>query len=131
MKKIIICFISILLVIFMAILYMTVDDSRYNDKIINNILKNTSVKKVNYLKKYNNYYIVMDKEYIYVFDLKYNEILSKDVMLIHGNDNNYDIIYKDDKLMYFNDYMKNDVLVYEYYDIDTYKLISRQYIGGS
>jgi len=115
----------------MAILYMTVDDSRYNDKIINNILKNTSVKKVNYLKKYNNYYIVMDKEYIYVFDLKYNEILSKDVMLIHGNDNNYDIIYKDDKLMYFNDYMKNDVLVYEYYDIDTYKLISRQYIGGS
>ena len=110
---------------------MTINDDRYNDKIIKNVLKNTSVKRVNYLNKYDNYYIVMDKEYVYVFDLKYNEILSKDIMLIHSNDKKYDIIYKDNKLLYFNDYINKDVLVYEYYNIDTYKLVDKKYIGGN
>ena len=131
MKRIIIWFISILLILFFAILCMTINDDRYNDKIIKNVLKNTSVKRVNYLNKYDNYYIVMDKEYVYVFDLKYNEILSKDIMLIHSNDKKYDIIYKDNKLLYFNDYINKDVLVYEYYDIDTYKLVDKKYIGGN
>lgn len=131
MKRIIIWFISILLILFFAILCMTINDDRYNDKIIKNVLKNTSVKRVNYLNKYDNYYIVMDKEYVYVFDLKYNEILSKDIMLIHSNDKKYDIIYKDNELLYFNDYINKDVLVYEYYDIDTYKLVDKKYIGGN
>ena len=131
MKKIIICFIGILLVLFIAILYITINDNKYTNNLEKNILRNTSVKRVDYLNKYNNYYIVIDREYLYVFDLKYNEILSKDIMLVHSNNNNYDIIYKDDNLMYFNDYIKDNVLVYEYYNIDTYKLIDRKYIGGN
>lgn len=131
MKKIIICFIGVLLVLFIAILYITINDNKYTNNLEKNILRNTSVKRVDYLNKYNNYYIVMDREYLYVFDLKYNEILSKDIMLVHSNNNNYDIIYKDDNLMYFNDYIKDNVLVYEYYNIDTYKLIDRKYIGGN
>ena len=131
MKKIIICFIGILLVLFIAILYITINDNKYTNNLEKNILRNTSVKRVDYLNKYNNYYIVIDREYLYVFDLKYNEILSKDIMLVHSNNNNYDIIYKDDNVMYFNDYIKDNVLVYEYYNIDTYKLIDRKYIGGN
>ncbi len=130
MKKIIIWFIGILLVLFIAILYVTGVDNKYNNKMVRAILKNTDVKKVNYLNKYNNYYIVIDDEYVYVFDLKYDEILSKDINLTYRNVNNYDIIYKDANLMYFNDYLKKDILVYEYYDINTYKLINRVFIGG-
>jgi hypothetical protein len=66
-----------------------------------------------------------------LLDDKYQELLRRDIYLINENDNNYEIIYKDDNLMYFNDYMKNDVLVYEYYDINTYKLINRVLVGGN
>lgn len=110
---------------------MVTNDSKYKSRLVKNIIKNTDIKEVNYINKYDDYYIVMDKEYIYLFDLKYDEILSKDVTLVHDNDNKYDIIYKDGKLMYFNDYIREDILVYEYYDIDTYKLIDKKYIGGS
>lgn len=131
MKKFIVLFICILLILFIAILCMTTNDNKYTSKLVKDIIKNTDVKEVNYLNKYDNYYIVVDQEYIYLFDLKYDEMLSKDIALVHSNDNNYDIIYKDGNLMYFNDYIKKDVLVYEYYDIDTYKLIDKKYIGGN
>ena len=114
----------------MAIIYVLINDNKYQRKLEKNIINNTDVKEISYLNKYGNYYIVMDMEYIYVYDLKYNEILSKDINLIHVNDNEYDIIYKDDTLMYLNNYKKDNSLVYEYYDIDTYKLIDNVYIGG-
>lgn len=130
MKKYIVCFICLLLIFLMAIIYVLINDNKYQRKLEKNIINNTDVKEISYLNKYGNYYIVMDMEYIYVYDLKYNEILSKDINLIHVNDNEYDIIYKDDTLMYLNNYKKDNSLVYEYYDIDTYKLIDKVYIGG-
>ena len=106
-------------------------DIKYNNKLIKNITSNTDIKKIKYINKYDNYYIVIDKGYIYLIDSKYDIILKKDISLIHKNTNNYDIIYKDEYLMYFNDYINDDVLVYEYYDINTYKLIDRVFVGGN
>ena len=130
MKKVIIGFICLLLVFLFAVIYILINDSNYQNKLKNDIINNTDIKEINYLNKYNNYYIVMDLEYLYLFDLKYNEILSKDINLMHSNDKKYDIIYKDDNFMYFNDYKKGNRVIYEYYSIDTYKLIDKIYIGG-
>ncbi len=130
MKKIIIWFISILIILFLLIMYMNINNNKYNDKLENNIINNTEIKKIRYIKKYDNYYIVTNNKYIYLIDSKYDIILKKDISLIHKNTNNYDIIYKDEYLMYFNDYIKDDILVYEYYDINTYELIDRVFVGG-
>ena len=111
-------------------MYININNNKYNDKLENNIINNTEIKKIRYINKYDNYYIVTNNKYIYLIDSKYDIILKKDISLIHKNTNNYDIIYKDEYLMYFNDYIKDDILVYEYYDINTYELIDRVFVGG-
>lgn len=131
MKKIITLFICILFIIFIFILYMDNNDNRYYDKIGKDIADKTNIKNIKYINKYDNYYIVIDSDYIYILGNKYNELLKKDLTLIHENTNNYVIIYKDDLIMYFNDFFKDNKLVYEYYDINTYELSDRVFVGGN
>lgn len=131
MKKIIVWFISVLIIIFGLIIYMDSDDNKYNNKMKKEIIDKTDIKIINYINKYDSYFIVMDNDYVYIIDNKYEILLQKDINLIHDNVNNYDIIYKNGYIMYFNDYLKNDKLVYEYYDINTYKLIDRVFVGGN
>lgn len=107
------------------------NDNRYYDKIGKDIADKTNIKNIKYINKYDNYYIVIDSDYIYILGNKYNELLKKDITLIHENTNNYDIIYKDDLIMYFNDFFKDNKLVYEYYDINTYELSDRVFVGGN
>lgn len=122
---------SVLLFLLGLIIYINKNDDNYNKKLIKGIINHTDISNIEYVNKYDNHYIVTNNKYIYLLDDKYQELLRRDIYLIHENDNNYEIIYKDDNLMYFNDYMKNDVLVYEYYDINTYKLINRVLVGGN
>lgn len=131
MKKIVIFFIGILVIILGLIIYIDNNDERYTSKIMDSIISNTDINNINYINKYDNYYIVTDKDNIYLINNKYELILKKDINLIHKNNNNYDIIYKNDYLMYVNDYIKDNVLVYEYYDINTYELIDRVFVGGN
>ena len=49
---------------------------------------------------------------------------------MHVNDNNYDIIYSNGSFMYFDNYMKDDKLVYRYYNIYDYTLIKEVLVGG-
>ena len=109
---------------------MVDNDNKYNNKIINKIINKNDIKEIDYINEYNDYYIVKGKEYLYVFDNKYNEIFKIDCVLIYENKNNYDIIYKDELLMYLNDYYKDNKLVYEYYDLYTYKLLDKIVLGG-
>ena len=131
MKKIITLFICLLIIIFIFIIYMDNNDNRYDDKIKKDITDKTDIKAIKYINKYDNYYIVADNNYVYIINNDYNELIRKDISLLHDNDNKYDIIYKDDYIMYFNNYMKDNVLVYEYYDINTYELIDRVFVGGN
>ena len=130
MKKVVKIVIGLIIILFMFITYMVYDDNKYNNKIIKNIVKNTEIKDIIYFNEYNNYYIVKDKDYIYLFDKKYKEIFKVDNVLVYENKKNYDIIYKDELLMYMNDYYKNNRLVYEYYNIYTYELIDKVIVGG-
>lgn len=107
------------------------NDNRYDDKIKKEITDNTDIKDIKYINKYDNYYIVTDNNYLYIINNEYNELIRKDFSLLHDNVNKYDIIYKDDYIMYLNNYMRDNILVYEYYDINTYELIDRVFVGGN
>ena len=92
--------------------------------------KKTDVKDIDYINVYGDYYIVKNDKYLYVFDKKYTEIISIDNIIIYENKNDYDIIYEDDAVMYYNDVYKGGKLEVEYYDLYTYKLIKKVLVNG-
>ena len=130
MKKVILLIITIVIIIFIAIILIVHNDKQYNTSLYNKIDKNTSIPNIAYVNYYDNYYIALNNEYLYILDNKYKEILKIDNILIADNKHNYDIIYKDDKVMYSNEYFKDNKLYYEYYDLYSYKLINKTVIGG-
>ena len=121
---------SIIIIILIFIFYMTFDDKMIQDNIKKDIIKNTEISLVEYLNKYDNYYIVMDNNSLYVIDSSYKVVLEIEKFLLHQNTDNYQIIYKDDKIMYFCDKYEDGKLIYEYYDIYKYELIDKIIIGG-
>lgn len=125
MKKLVIAFVSIMLIIFAMISYMVYVDNRDNNKLNKLIVEKTKIKDFNYVSKYDNYYIVLTDDYLYLYDNKFLELFKIDASLIHQNDKNYDIIYSNKKLMYFNDCYKGKKNIIEYYDLYTYELIER------
>ena len=131
MKKIIKIFLGILLLLLFLILYMDVDDSKYQNSLENKIKENTDVKVIKYANYYDKYYIVMDNVNLYLFDNQYKELLREDKVTLYENKNNYDIIYKDGKFMYFDDTLEDDKLTYRYYDIHTYELLNEVLVGGT
>ena len=128
--KIIGLIIILLLVIFLLCIYMVNNNQKYMNKLEKKIIKNTDVKVINYLNYYDNYYIVDDSEYIYLFDEKYIELLKEDKVKFHENTNNYDIIYKDKQLMYLDSVYKKGKVKYIYYDMQSYEEIKSTTFGG-
>ena len=111
MKKIVKIFIGIIILIFILILGMVRNNDKNYNKMIKEIENNTLVKEVEYVNKYNNYFIVEDNEYLYLINDKYEIISEIDINLLYKNSKNYDIIYKDEQIMYFNDISKNNKLI--------------------
>ena len=120
MKRIIIIFLSITVILLMLLVYIT------NDNYYNNISKSIKDNYANinlyYVNKYNDYYIFLSDENYGVLDGEYNEIMLISKSLVHDNTNNYDIIYKDNKLIYQEEVLDKDKLMINYYDIYTYQL---------
>lgn len=120
MKRIIIIFLSITFILLILLLYIT------NDNYYNNISKSIKDNYANinlyYVNKYNNYYIFLSDENYGVLDGEYNEIMLISKSLVHDNTNNYDVIYKDNKLIYQEEVLDKDKLMINYYDIYTYQL---------
>ena len=107
-----------------------IDKNNIND-IKKDIVKNTNIDKVLYVNKYGYYYIVKDKSYVYLFDSKYEEILKIDNDKIYDNKNNYELVYKDNSIMYMDNYINKDGLIFKYYDIYNYELIDEVLVGGN
>ena len=60
-KKVILLLIIILLIAistFLIIIIPSIKDKKYKKDLLENIYKNTKIEKINYLNKYNNYYII-------------------------------------------------------------------------
>ena len=130
MKKLGIVLLSLLFIFIVCISYMDNNNKKYNNKLVSNVKNKTEIEKIAYVNKYSDYYIVRNNNYIYVLDKEYKELLKIDVKIVHENKNNYDIIYKDGIVMYYNDYYKDKSLVCNYYDIYKYKLIKSVTLGG-
>ena len=124
MKRVFVIVIGSIIVLSIILIRIVINnDKRYINKLKSNIINNTEIKSIKYINKYDNYYIVMDNKKLYLITGDYNTLLEVDRILIHENDKNYDIIYKDERLMYFSDLSKKNKLKYRYYDLYTYELI--------
>ena len=131
MKKIIIIFVSILFILFISVCVMVSNDKKYINRLEKDLLNNTSLDTITYVNQYDNYYIVMDKDSVYLFDSKYEEIYKTKISLLYENKNNYDLVYRDDTIMYMDNYKNKGGVIFKYYDIYTYELIDEIMVGGN
>ncbi len=129
MKKIIIIFISLIIVLFSLVCYMVNNNNKYVSKMEELIIKNTDIQNIDYINKYEDNYIVMDKEYVYLINRDFKIVFKIELTKIHENKNNYDIIYRQEELVYFNSKYTDDKIIYEYYDLYTYEKVDTVVVG--
>ena len=130
MKKLVIIFISLILFLFISICIVVGIDKNSISDIEKDVLKNTNINDIEYVNKYDNYYIVLDIDNLYLFDKEYKEIFKVERDKVYENKNNYDIVYRNKTIMYMDNYKNKDGLIFKYYDIYTYKLIDEIVVGG-
>jgi len=127
MKKVVIYVVGIvLLVIGILIGYMLNNDKNYYKEM----MKNIGLKDIEYINKYDNKYIVIDNENIYLYNDKYEEIIRIDNDKLCGNTGDYKLIYRNEEFQYLNDYYKDKQIVYEYINAYNCEFIEKIVLGG-
>ena len=128
MKKVIKIIVIILLItVIISIILFSINNknNEYLTSISKDISKNYKVEeKITYSNKYGNHYILTTKKNVIVLNKEYEEILKEDIDILDDNKNNYDLIYKNNKLMYEETILKKDKLTYKYYDATNNELIN-------
>lgn len=127
MKKII-KLLALVIIIILTITIIMFSLINKNNKYLNSITKdiksNYKLKSdITYSNKYGNYYIFTTSTKVIVLNKEFEEILSKDIDILDKNKNNYELIYKNNKLMYEETILKNNKLTYKYYDATNNELI--------
>ena len=129
-KKILIIILIIIIILPIGIIiYPVIKNNKYQDRLLDNIYENTSIKNIEYLNKDNNYYIIKTKDKVTVLDLNYEEIYS-----INTNeliDSNLDLTYIRNNLYYKERKKENNKLVYKYFDVKTNEDPPPPTLGGS
>lgn len=129
-KKILIIILIIIIILPIGIIiYPVIENNKYQNKLLDNIYENTSIKNIEYLNKDNNYYIIKNKDKVIVLDLNYEEIYS-----INANeliDSNLDLTYIRNNLYYKERKKENNKLVYKYFDVKTNEEVYTTTLGGS
>ena len=131
MKKIIIIFVIGVVSIFFSIFFVV---SR-NDKYINNIEKevrnNYKLKDdIIYLNKSNLYYIILTNKNLIVLDNEYQEVFKEEKEKINELEEDYEIVYRLNQVMYEIKKVSDNEIIYKYYDIYTNDLIDAVKVGG-
>ena len=129
MKKIIMIFIVVIIILFISMCIMVNIDNKYFNGLKKEISENTDITDIVYVNKYNAHYIVKDNEYIYLFNSNYEEITRIKLSLLYDNKKKYDIVYRDKTIMYMDNFKNKEGIIYRYYDIYTYELIDEIVIG--
>lgn len=129
-KKILIIILIIIIILPIGIIiHPVIKNNKYQDRLLDNIYENTSIKNIEYLNKDNNYYIIKNKDKVIVLDLNYEEIYS-----INTNeliDSNLDLTYIRNNLYYKERKKENNKLVYKYFDVKTNEEVYTTTLGGS
>lgn len=131
MKKIIIVFISLVLLAFFFILFPVARNNKYTNNLEKEVTDNYEIKeKINYLNKSNLYYIILTTKNLIVLDKNYKEILKEDIKKIKILDKDYELVYRLNNVMYETKEISKDKITYNYYDIYTNELIDTLVVGG-
>lgn len=129
MKKVIITFISLLVMIFIFVMFTVNKNDKYNNDMVSYIKKNIiSLESINYINKYDNYYIVKDNLNVMVIDNDMNIVLSEKLSNIYSSYD--DIVYRLNKLMYVEKIVKDNKVIYNYYDIYNHEEIDSIVVEG-
>ena len=131
MKKFVGIFVLIILMIFVSMWIMVSIDKNNMKDLYKEIEENTNIDDVIYVNEYDNNYIVKDGEYLYLFNDQYEEIYKIEIEKIYENKFDYEIIYRNNTIMYMDNYKNKDGVIFKYYDIYTYELIDEIMVGGN
>lgn len=128
MKKIIMVFILLVVIVFTFIIIIVSNNNKYTDNITKDIIANYKVNgKINYLNKSGLYYIIIDNVNLIVLDNNYKVVLEQEKI---ARNNKYNVVYKQNRLMYEEDKVIKGKIRYTYYDINTLEKIKDITIGG-
>lgn len=130
MKKIIIILISLVVISFLSIAMLVSKNNKYEKSIEKQIKNNYKLEdEINYLNKYDLYYIILTTKNLIILDENYEEILKEDADIIKLN-KEYELVYRLNKVMYQKKKVLKDKIIYEYYDINNNEIIDTVEIGG-
>lgn len=130
MKKIIIILISLVVISFLSIAMLVSKNNKYEKSIEKQIKNNYKLEdEINYLNKYDLYYIILTTKNLIILDENYEEILKEDADIIKLN-KEYELVYRLNKVMYQKKKVLKDKIIYEYYDINNNEIIDTIEIGG-
>lgn len=130
MKKIIITIISLIVISFLSLTMLVSKNNKYEKDTEKQIKDNYKLEdKINYLNKFDLYYIILTKNNLIILDENFEEILKEDANIIKLN-KDYELVYRLNKVMYQKKKVLKNKIIYEYYDINNNELIDTVEIGG-
>lgn len=120
----------ILLIILFSLIWPVNSNKDYLEDLFRDIVSNYEIDgKVDYVNIYGGYYIIKTKDKVVVLDKEYKEVFVESNSKLVDNKNNYDLVYRNNSLMYEDAIVKDEEITYNYYDVYTYKFITSIIIG--
>lgn len=117
--KIIIILLVLLLICILSLSYTITENNNYKERIINKVKKHYQIDNIEYINYQDNYYIIKTKEEVIVLNKEFEEILKEKSIVLKENNNNYELVYKTNKLMYEKTTLNKNKVIYTYYDAKT------------
>lgn len=107
----------LILIVILYISFLTNNNQNYLDNMIKTIKENYQIdEEITYSNFYNHYYIFTTKSRVIVLNNEYQEVLNESIATIKNKEENQDLIYKTNKLMFEEVEINKNNITYKYYD---------------
>lgn len=127
MKKVIIIFISLVLIFFLSVIFIVYNNNKYENNILNEVRDKYS-KDVSYVNKYLDNYVVKTKDKVVVLNSKYEEVTSMNISDLY--ESSYYLVYRKNVIMYEKVDVDGINIIYTYYDVKSGEEIEKVEIEG-